>query len=122
VSKVLRYVVLRHEGVPEPHFDLMLERGDGEPLATWRSSAWPIVDGTRVTPLPDHRRDYLAYQGPISDDRGYVARVADGTFRWESPAPPGATSICLLTPSEQKWVIEAAANDGTSAVRSNRGA
>jgi hypothetical protein len=41
--------------------------------------------------LADHRRAYLDYEGPLSGDRGNVARVAAGTFdttsetsdRWE---------------------------------------
>ena len=32
----LRYVVLRHEGVPEPHFDVMWEAARGSPLVTIR--------------------------------------------------------------------------------------
>ena len=78
----MRYVVLRHEGIPKPHFDLMLEREPDGPLATWRSPVWPLVNKTELVPLPDHRRDYLTYEGPLTDDRGHVKRVAEGTFEW----------------------------------------
>jgi hypothetical protein len=77
----LRYVVLRHEGVPDPHFDLMFETSPGSPLATWRSPAWPIAEDMPLTPLADHRRDYLTYEGPVSGGRGSVRRVAEGFHR-----------------------------------------
>jgi hypothetical protein len=33
-----RYVILRHEGIDQPHFDLMFEAAPGALLATWRST------------------------------------------------------------------------------------
>jgi hypothetical protein len=77
----LRYVVLRHDGVPVPHFDLMVETSSGSELATWQSSHWPIETDTPLTRLPDHRRMYLDYEGPVSGDRGEVHRVASGRLR-----------------------------------------
>jgi hypothetical protein len=74
----LRYVVLRHEGVDTPHFDLMFETRTGSDLATWRATAWPIDDATEFTPLRPHRRMYLQYEGAISGDRGLVHRVHEG--------------------------------------------
>ena len=76
----LRYVILRHEGVPEPHFDLMFEIAEGSKLATWRSPSWPPVTSQRIEKLVDHRREYLTYEGPISNDRGRVTRVESGTY------------------------------------------
>jgi hypothetical protein len=76
----LRYVVLRHEGYGEPHFDLMFETAPGSPLLTWRSGEWPLRTGLELTRLGDHRREYLEYEGPISNNRGHVSRVAAGTF------------------------------------------
>jgi hypothetical protein len=75
----LRYVVLRHSNVGEPHFDLMFETLPGSMLATWRSENWPIEHPTAVTRLRDHRRLYLDYEGDLSDQRGTVYRVAEGT-------------------------------------------
>lgn len=76
----LRHVVLRHEGIPDPHFDLMFETSPGSALATWRSPIWPLVDThTELVALPDHRREYLDYEGPLSNNRGSVRRVASGT-------------------------------------------
>ena len=76
----LRYVVLRHEGVPEPHFDLMIEHGAAHGLMTWRSPVWPIHQTVQLQALGEHRRDYLDYEGPVSGGRGYVRRVAAGTY------------------------------------------
>jgi hypothetical protein len=72
-------VVLRHEGVAEPHSDLMVERKPGGKLMTWRLPVWPITTVTTVTPLELHRREYLTYEGPVSGDRGTVRRVDEGT-------------------------------------------
>jgi hypothetical protein len=76
----LRYVVLRHEGIPDPHYDLMLELSPGAALTTWRSNVWPLRALTPLTPLADHRREYLAYEGPVSGGRGTVTRVAGGEY------------------------------------------
>lgn len=74
---MLRYVVLHHTGHDQPHFDLMFETAAGSPLATWRSATWPAI--SNLTPLADHRRAYLDYEGPVSNNRGQVRRVAAGT-------------------------------------------
>jgi hypothetical protein len=82
---MMRYVVLRHEGVTDPHFDLMFESEPAGPLRTWRSPVWPIRERVRVVPLDLHRRAYLDYEGPVSGDRGYVTRVAAGTYDLRTP-------------------------------------
>ena len=75
----LRYVVLRHEHVAEPHFDMMFETLPGSMLATWRSEQWPISDPMPVKRLRDHRRLYLDYEGDLTEQRGTVYRIADGS-------------------------------------------
>lgn len=80
----LHYVILRHEGVEEPHYDLMFETSPGSELATWRSPEWPPKPGTRLTHLPDHRPAYLSYEGEITGGRGRVKQVASGTHRIRS--------------------------------------
>jgi hypothetical protein len=70
--------VLRHEGVPEPHFDLMIEVTSSDPLWTFRTVRWPVQMGDVLEQLPDHRREYLDYEGPISGGRGSVSRVEAG--------------------------------------------
>ncbi|MFO0937916.1 MAG: hypothetical protein U0798_15550 [Gemmataceae bacterium] len=76
-----RFVLLEHDW-PERHFDFMLE-GDHGQLLTWRLPILPselcVLAAER---LPDHRRAYLDYEGPISGNRGTVVRRAAGTFRW----------------------------------------
>ena len=83
MSASLKYVVLRHEGVDEPHFDLMFETKPGSDLATWRVDDWPIRDDLTFTPLRPHRRAYLQYEGAISADRGQVHRVHTGQHEVE---------------------------------------
>ena len=96
IDQPLRYVVLRHEGVESTHFDLMFETGPGSALATWRSAIWPVDRQTRLTKLPDHRRDYLAYEGPVSGGRGWVRRVAAGAHTVQHPT--GTWVIEFLPP------------------------
>jgi len=58
---------------------LMLEHG--EVLLTWQLLANPVGAGTLpipATPIADHRKAYLEYEGPLSGDRGEVQRVAVG--------------------------------------------
>lgn len=82
-SPALRYVVLRHEGIAEPHFDLMFETSPGSILATWRSTDWPVSRNSKLTPLSNHRAAYLTYEGPLSDNRGQIRRIAHGHHRIE---------------------------------------
>ena len=77
-SQLLRYVVLRHEGIPQPHFDLMCEHKPGSKLLCWRFPVWPVTKATKVEELRLHRREYLDYEGPVSGDRGHVRRVEAG--------------------------------------------
>jgi hypothetical protein len=78
MSVGLRYVVLHHTGVDDPHYDLMFETESGSALKTFRLARWPVEGTIAATPLPDHRREYLDYEGAISGGRGNVRRVATG--------------------------------------------
>ena len=79
-----RYVVLQHEpsdprGKPL-HWDFMLEADDG--LRTWSLSHEPAPDCLiAAEQLADHRREYLEYEGPISENRGTVRRWDSGEYR-----------------------------------------
>jgi hypothetical protein len=83
----LRYVVLHHSGIDDPHLDLMIETTPGSDLATWRIPHWPPRADDQFTPLPIHRRHYLEYEGPISGNRGSVLQVASGTHRIVENSP-----------------------------------
>ena len=73
-----RFVLLEHRwnGV---HWDFMLE--NGATLRTWAIDT-PVIAGQDLPArsLPDHRSSYLVYEGPVSDDRGTVRRIDEGTF------------------------------------------
>ena len=75
----LRYVILCHEGIEDPHFDLMFEWEAGSPLMSVRLDEWPPTPRTVMERVPHHRRAYLEYEGPVSGGRGQVRRVAGGT-------------------------------------------
>ncbi len=79
MTQLHRYAVLHHTGFEEPHYDVLIEREPGGPLASWRAPAWPLNEGMRLLPRPDHRRLYLDYEGEVSGGRGQVRRVANGT-------------------------------------------
>ena len=111
MSESLRYVVLRHEGIDQPHFDFLFEQRAGSDLTTFRFPAWPIWDGTEVTELRPHRRAYLTFEGEIAGGgRGTVQRVAegacavtrtsDGTWRVTFADEPDRPTI-VLSPLEQ---------------------
>lgn len=73
-----RFVLLEHDH-PFLHWDLMLECG--AVLRTWRLAEMPGAAGSiAVEALPDHRRRYLDYEGPVSGGRGHVRRIDAGTF------------------------------------------
>ena len=86
-ANVPRFVILEHTGTPtyKPgrHWDLMLQIEDR--LRTWELEALP-VDGVAVrsVALPDHRLDYLDYEGPLSQDRGTVRRCDWGVYKPQS--------------------------------------
>ncbi len=74
-----RFALLRHESPRGRHWDLLLEAGPV--LRTWELAEWPQPGGETVCrALPDHRRLYLDYEGPISGGRGSVVREESGTY------------------------------------------
>jgi hypothetical protein len=73
-----RFVILEHDH-PVLHWDLMLETG--EILRTWRLAVLPKPKlEIPATYLSEHRRMYLDYEGPVSGNRGRVARWDSGTY------------------------------------------
>ena len=87
-----RFVLLIHDH-PFVHWDLLLESGATartwrllESPAHWLSAAPPVP--VLAEPIADHRLMYLDYEGPISQERGRVARWDAGTFDWLSETSP----------------------------------
>ncbi len=62
-----------------------------EPLVTFRvgSRVDELAEGERLEAeqAPEHRPAYLTYQGPLSDDRGTVTRIARGVVVSSDAAP-----------------------------------
>jgi hypothetical protein len=85
-----RYVILRHECPedyrPGVHWDLMLESGDA--LRTWALADQPTPGiSIAADELPDHRLEYLDYEGPILGNRGWVRRWDAGRFELLGESP-----------------------------------
>ena len=75
-----RFAVLTHDH-PRLHWDLLLE--DGPACRTWRLGAEPSpAAATPAEQIADHRLVYLAYEGPVSGNRGNVTRWDVGEFEW----------------------------------------
>ena len=75
-----RFVIQRHTGHGPEHWDLMIE--DGELLAAWHLERPPAAHDPVPIPavrIPDHRKHYLTYEGPVSGGRGDVALHESGT-------------------------------------------
>jgi hypothetical protein len=67
----------------------------GGVLTTWSLSQPPASPGPiPARALPDHRPDYLDYEGPISGGRGAVTRWDQGTYQLEHQEP-GQTIVLL---------------------------
>jgi hypothetical protein len=91
-----RYAILHHKLPDSEHWDLLLE--DGNMLAAWQLAGKPT--GPQALPLAatriaDHRKKYLVYEGPVSDNRGSVVRFDHGHYR-------------VLERSEHRWLVHLA--------------
>jgi len=99
-----RFVILEHDH-PFLHWDLMVEAG--EVLRTWRLLQEPgLGKEVDAEPIGDHRKAYLAYEGPVSGGRGSVRRWDAGTIEW---LVNGAERIVVLLHGERmkgRGVIE----------------
>ena len=98
----LPFAVLHHIAIPEPHFDLLVQLPGAALLLTWRiftpPTDWPTHPPT-ATRMQDHRPLYMTYEGPISNGRGRVARVAAGTARLLAHNPNNMTLELLNAPN-----------------------
>lgn len=76
-AQSVSFVILEHDH-PFLHWDFMFEEGDS--LRSWRLLQEPISERSiEAEPLPNHRRHYLDYEGPVSGNRGQVTRWDFGT-------------------------------------------
>ena len=87
-----RFTILEHDH-PHLHWDLLLDAGDA--LRTWRLLSPPAcLQWIAAEQLPDHRRLYLDYEGPVSGNRGtWFRRTPDFTA-----AATGPTLWCRNRP------------------------
>ena len=83
---MLRFVILIHD-FPFVHWDLLAEQSGV--LQSWRllesPERWLLAADPPVLPaepIPDHRLEYLDYEGPVSRERGTVARWDGGELEW----------------------------------------
>jgi hypothetical protein len=107
-----RFVLLRHEmpasAVRASHWDLMLESQGG--LLTWEFPSLPHAppplgfNALGIRRLPDHRLEYLEFEGPISGNRGFVEREDYGEFTLRNSSHWPGKWIALLT--GQRYLIE----------------
>lgn len=84
--RVSRFAILIHDH-PFVHWDLLVQRG--EVLRSWRLLESPdrwrsAAESTDLSAesIGDHRLLYLDYEGPVSRERGHVARWDHGEVEW----------------------------------------
>lgn len=89
MSPLQRFAILQHD-YPFLHWDLMLQVGNT--LKTWRLLSRPTHgEWIAAESLPEHRLEYLDYEGPVSGNRGSVHRIADGNFALVSNTPSNSS-------------------------------
>ncbi|MEN6385534.1 MAG: endonuclease/exonuclease/phosphatase family protein [Phycisphaerales bacterium] len=82
-----QFVIHKHTRGDDIHWDLMIE--DGDVLKTWRLENPPeklAGDSdklnpvkTKATPIQDHDKKFLTYQGPVNKNTGTAEIVDEGT-------------------------------------------
>jgi hypothetical protein len=78
-----RYVILHHQTGPDydrpMHWDFMLESHGV--LRAWALAQPPEIGPAIIgQALPDHRIEYLEYEGPVSGNRGHVGQWDRGDY------------------------------------------
>lgn len=78
----LHFAILEHAQREGSHWDILLELPQRKFLATWRvdlpPNDWLNSQFFQARSLPDHRPIYLDYQGPLTNNRGWVTRCDRG--------------------------------------------
>ena len=113
VSTMSEFVILYHqtpESAERPdHWDLMIQSGDR--LMTWALESSPVAGRvTAAVRLPDHRLEYLDYEGPLSGGRGEVSRLARGTSRLLDGGRSG--QVFRLSAADFQWRVTVTAGEG----------
>ncbi|MEK6248670.1 MAG: hypothetical protein N2C12_10855 [Planctomycetales bacterium] len=85
-----QFVILRHQTLPgdtrHSHWDLMFEQSNC--LKTWSLPTEPAAGVVvQAEELPDHRIDFLEFEGELSGNRGTVTRWDRGSYETISSAP-----------------------------------
>lgn len=86
----LRTAILEHRTADGVHHDWLIEdprlpnpKAPDAKLWTARITPppqnWQQLKRFDLKTIPPHRRAYLAYQGPVSNNRGHVQRLMSGT-------------------------------------------
>lgn len=73
---VLKHVLSDFEGKENFHYDFLLESDNA--FLTWRFSAFDQP----APQISDHRLAFRDYEGPISNNRGFVKRLYKGKLEW----------------------------------------
>lgn len=100
----LASAVLLHHAPDGDHYDWLIEDprqfGAITPLWTARvanpPSAWHALRQWSIEIIPHHRRDFLTFQGDLTENRGSVVRVDQGTcdaIAWEKDAIEVAVTL-----------------------------
>ncbi|MCE5341840.1 MAG: hypothetical protein LLF92_12065 [Planctomycetaceae bacterium] len=74
------FVIHKHTRGDDIHWDLMIEYGDV--LKTWRLDNPPeklASEKTKATPIQDHDKKFLTYQGSVNNGTGTAEIVDEGT-------------------------------------------
>ena len=74
-----RFVIHKHTRGTDIHWDLMIEWGDV--LKTWRLDNPPeklATEKTKATPIKDHDKKFLTYQGPVNNNTATAEIVDEG--------------------------------------------
>lgn len=101
-----RTVLLLHR-LPDgsSHFDWLIQKGSSGPLIAFRVAERidrPGVAAFRAQRIPDHRAEYLDYEGPVSGDRGEVQRLAAGRAELHA-AESRLTAVVDFGSGPRRW-------------------
>lgn len=99
------------------HIDWFIDTlGPPHGVRTYRCSGAPDKPGGPwlIEPMPDHRREYLTYEGAISDGRGTVRVLARGHAHIIAETPDSVSLCARFGPRPTLVVlVRTAANAGT---------